>query len=115
MMKIMLIHKEEENSHWRSAVAPLQLGKSSDFRLLTYRNVTPILQMKKLRPGEVMQLDQDPYSLLLTFIHPFIYSHTEGSSAIPQQSLSSDCAFTFYLYKFYIYYTSVSGSIEWQK
>ena len=62
-----------------------------------------------------MQLDQDPYSLLLTFIHPFIYSHTEGSSAIPQQSLSSDCAFTFYLYKFYIYYTSVSGSIEWQK
>ena len=113
IMKIMLIHKEEEeNSHSRSAVAPLQLGKSSDFHLLTHRNVIPILQMKKLRPGDVMQPDQDPYSLVLTFIHSFIYSHIEGRFAIPQQSLSNDRAFTFYLYKLYIYYAPVSCSIE---
>ena len=47
--------------------------------------------MKKLRPREIMEPDQDPYSLVLTFIHSFIYSHREGSSAIPQQSLSNDC------------------------
>lgn len=51
-------------SHKKSPVAPLQLAKSSDFRLLARHSVLPILQMKTLRPGEVIQPEQDPESII---------------------------------------------------
>lgn len=54
----------EENSHQKNPVAPLQLAKSSDFHLLAHQNVVPIPQMKKRRPGEVMQPEQDPENII---------------------------------------------------